>query len=130
MVAADPGGRRPHDRAAPVVFCRAPPGNSGHAIPEGTGTVLDNTLVIWGSEVGKGNTHAMDNVPFTLAGSAGGAIRTGGSWIELRHGHRSGRGAAGMRPQPSRAPRRLANRWIGPVQVESRRYSSWKSPPV
>jgi hypothetical protein len=44
---------------------------------EGTGTVLDNSLVLWGNELGKGNSHTRENIPFVLAGSAGGAIKTG-----------------------------------------------------
>ena len=46
-------------------------------IPEGNGTALDNTLIVWGNEVGAGNTHSHENIPFLLAGSAGGALRTG-----------------------------------------------------
>lgn len=47
------------------------------AIPEGSGTVLDNTLVVWGSEIGRGWDHTFTNVPFVLAGGAGGAWSTG-----------------------------------------------------
>lgn len=47
------------------------------AIPEGDGTLLDNCLVIWGSELGKGNTHSFDNVPFIVAGGAAGQLETG-----------------------------------------------------
>jgi Protein of unknown function (DUF1552) len=47
------------------------------AIPEGSGSVLDNTLVVWGSELGKGNTHSFAQVPFVVAGGAGGAVRQG-----------------------------------------------------
>ncbi len=47
------------------------------AVPEGDGTVLDNTLVVWGSEIGVGNSHTFKGVPFVLAGGAGGAIETG-----------------------------------------------------
>ena len=47
------------------------------AIPEGTGTVLDNTIVLWGNELGTGRTHSHDQVPFVLAGNAGGYFRTG-----------------------------------------------------
>jgi hypothetical protein len=46
-------------------------------IPEGEGTMLDNTLVIWCNELGKGNSHTRMNAPFVLAGGAGGALRTG-----------------------------------------------------
>jgi hypothetical protein len=47
------------------------------AIPEGDGTVLDNTLVVWGNEIGVGQSHTHENIPFLLAGSAGGVLRTG-----------------------------------------------------
>jgi hypothetical protein len=47
------------------------------AVPEGDGTLLDNTLVVWGTELGKGNTHAFERVPFVLAGGAGGSVATG-----------------------------------------------------
>lgn len=46
--------------------------------PEGDGTfLLDNTLVMVCSELGDSNRHDHDRVPFLLAGSAGGALRTG-----------------------------------------------------
>lgn len=39
------------------------------ATPEpGGGTLLDNTLVIWTNELGKGNSHTLDDIPFVLAG--------------------------------------------------------------
>jgi hypothetical protein len=47
------------------------------AIPEGDGTLLDHTLVVWGNELAKGNSHERRNMPFLLAGSAAGAIETG-----------------------------------------------------
>jgi hypothetical protein len=47
------------------------------SVREGNGTLLDNTLVVWGSELGKGNSHAFDRVPFVTAGACGGAVRTG-----------------------------------------------------
>lgn len=46
------------------------------AIPEGDGTVLDHTLIVWGNELGWGTTHTHDDIPFLLAGGAPG-IRTG-----------------------------------------------------
>ncbi|MEM9191387.1 MAG: DUF1552 domain-containing protein [Myxococcota bacterium] len=46
------------------------------AIPEGDGTVLDNTLVLWGNELGHPSIHNSHMVPFVLAGGAGG-LRTG-----------------------------------------------------
>jgi hypothetical protein len=36
--------------------------------PGGGGTLLDNTLVVWTNELGKGNSHTLDNIPFVLVG--------------------------------------------------------------
>jgi hypothetical protein len=36
--------------------------------PGGEGSLLDNTLLIWTNELGKGNSHTMDNIPFILVG--------------------------------------------------------------
>ncbi len=47
------------------------------AIPEGDGSVFDNTLILWVNELGKGNTHSRKDAPYVLAGSAGGALATG-----------------------------------------------------
>jgi hypothetical protein len=49
------------------------------SVPEGDGTLLDNTLVLCCSELGRGNTHSLDNMPFLIAGGAGGALRMGRS---------------------------------------------------
>lgn len=46
-------------------------------IPEGMGTMLDNSLVLFSSEIEDGNSHAHHNLPVLLAGSAGGKIQTG-----------------------------------------------------
>jgi hypothetical protein len=40
--------------------------------PGGTGNLLDNTLIVWTNELGKGNSHTLDNIPFVLVGSAPG----------------------------------------------------------
>ncbi len=40
--------------------------------PEGGGNLLDNTLVLWGSEVAEGNDHSHDDMPFLVAGHATG----------------------------------------------------------
>jgi hypothetical protein len=47
------------------------------AIPEGNGTVFDNTLILWSNELAKGNTHSRVGAGYVLAGHAGGALRTG-----------------------------------------------------
>jgi hypothetical protein len=36
--------------------------------PGERGTLLDNTLVVWTNELGKGNSHTLDNIPFILIG--------------------------------------------------------------
>ncbi len=36
--------------------------------PGGSGSLLDNTLIIWTNELGKGNSHTLDNIPFVLVG--------------------------------------------------------------
>jgi hypothetical protein len=50
--------------------------------PGGRGTLLDNTLIVWTNELGKGNSHTLDNIPFVLVGN-GLDFRTGRS---LRYG--------------------------------------------
>ncbi|MDQ3036255.1 MAG: DUF1552 domain-containing protein, partial [Myxococcota bacterium] len=47
------------------------------SIPEGDGTMLDNTIVFWGNELSKGNNHSRNDMKFIVAGNAGGALRTG-----------------------------------------------------
>jgi hypothetical protein len=46
-------------------------------IPEGDGTLLDNTIVLWCNELGRGNSHTRKKIPWVIAGSGGGALRTG-----------------------------------------------------
>jgi hypothetical protein len=46
--------------------------------PDGAGgTLFDGTLILWSNELAKGNTHSRMDAPYVLAGSAGGALRTG-----------------------------------------------------
>jgi hypothetical protein len=37
--------------------------------PGGGGSLLDNTLLVWTNELGKGNSHTLDNIPFVLVGN-------------------------------------------------------------
>ena len=37
--------------------------------PGGGGSLLDNTLLVWTNELGQGNTHTLDNIPFVLVGN-------------------------------------------------------------
>ena len=34
--------------------------------PGGNGTMLDHTTVVWANELGKGNSHTLDNIPFVF----------------------------------------------------------------
>jgi hypothetical protein len=36
--------------------------------PGGQGSLLDNTLIVWTNELGKGNSHTLENIPFVLVG--------------------------------------------------------------
>ena len=47
------------------------------AIPEGDGTLLDHTVLMGSSEIAYGRTHALDEFPLLLAGSAGGRLVQG-----------------------------------------------------
>ncbi|MBL8949266.1 MAG: DUF1552 domain-containing protein [Myxococcaceae bacterium] len=47
-----------------------------NAVREGNGTMLDNTMVVWGTEVATG-AHNFDNVPFIVAGGGAKGVRTG-----------------------------------------------------
>jgi hypothetical protein len=47
------------------------------AIQEVDGTLLDNSLVLWGNELAKGNAHSRTDAAYLLAGSAGGYFKTG-----------------------------------------------------
>jgi hypothetical protein len=37
--------------------------------PDGNGTLLDNTLIVWTNELGQGNSHTLENIPFVLVGN-------------------------------------------------------------
>ncbi len=37
-------------------------------IPEGDGTMLDNTMIVWGSEVANGYSHSFKQMPFVILG--------------------------------------------------------------
>src|SRR5262245_3908629 len=45
--------------------------------PDGDGTLLDNTLLVYGSPMGDSNLHNHKRVPFFVAGRAGGALKGG-----------------------------------------------------
>lgn len=37
--------------------------------PDGTGSLLDNTIIVWTNELGKGNSHTLEDIPFVLVGN-------------------------------------------------------------
>ncbi len=41
-------------------------------VREGDGTMLDHSVVLWANELSRGDVHAHDDIPFVLAGRAGG----------------------------------------------------------
>jgi hypothetical protein len=45
--------------------------------PEGDGTLLDNTVVFWATEIGESTQHDLTLMPYVLAGGASGRLRTG-----------------------------------------------------
>ncbi|WP_437759205.1 DUF1552 domain-containing protein [Sorangium sp. So ce1389] len=47
------------------------------AVPEGAGTLLDNTIVLWCTDISAGQSHSRRDMPYVIAGRAGGALRTG-----------------------------------------------------
>jgi hypothetical protein len=47
------------------------------AVPEGEGTLLDNTILLGTSDVSYGRTHQIDEFPLILAGRGGGALKAG-----------------------------------------------------
>ncbi len=54
--------------------------------PGGEGSLLDNTLIVWTNELGKGNSHTLNDIPFVLVGG-GLDFRTGRSIKYRREPH-------------------------------------------
>ena len=48
-----------------------------NSISEGTGTLLDNSMVLYGSAIADGNRHSHHDLPILLAGKGGGTIASG-----------------------------------------------------
>jgi hypothetical protein len=47
------------------------------AIAEGTGSVLDNAMIVYGSGISDGDRHNHDDLPIVMAGKGGGTIKSG-----------------------------------------------------
>jgi hypothetical protein len=63
--------------------------------PGGQGSMLDHTTIVWTNELGKGNSHTLDDIPFVLVGGGLG-FKTGQSmrfenvphnrlWLSIAH---------------------------------------------
>jgi hypothetical protein len=50
--------------------------------PGQKGSMLDHTLVIWTNELGKGNSHTLDHIPFILIGNGFGFNMGRSKWCE------------------------------------------------
>jgi hypothetical protein len=47
------------------------------SIPEGDGTLLDHSMIVYGGGLGDGNRHNHDDLPIVMAGRGNGTIETG-----------------------------------------------------
>ena len=48
-------------------------------MPEGSSNVLENSMVLYGSNMGDGQRHGSGDIPIVVAGRGGGRIKTGRS---------------------------------------------------
>jgi hypothetical protein len=53
------------------------------ATPDGEGTLLDNSMLLYGSNMGNSNVHSNYPLPTILVGGGAGALKKGGQQIEL-----------------------------------------------
>jgi len=51
--------------------------NKMATLKEGTGTLLDHSIMMWGSGLENGDKHERNNLPFVIAGKGGGTVNTG-----------------------------------------------------
>ena len=51
------------------------------AVPEGAGTLLDHTAVLYINQMGSGSGHHTNSNPIAIAGSCGGYLKTGHSLV-------------------------------------------------
>jgi hypothetical protein len=51
-------------------------------VEEGGGTLLDNTVVLWVSEIQEPPTHNQTNIPFVMAGGKNAGVKTG-RWLKV-----------------------------------------------
>jgi Protein of unknown function (DUF1552) len=53
------------------------------SVKEGDGTLLDNTVVLWVTEIQEPPTHNQKNMPFVLAGGKNAGLKTG-RWLRVK----------------------------------------------
>jgi hypothetical protein len=46
-------------------------------LKEGDGSLLDNSIMMWGTGLEDGNKHSREHLPFVVAGRGGGSLKTG-----------------------------------------------------
>ena len=63
-------------------------------IDEGGSTLLDNSMLLGGSNLFDGDTHGADQMPLILAGRAGGQLKTGRNLDYLERGNENRRAAS------------------------------------
>ena len=66
-----------HDINIHIMECCAALLKALDGIQEGDSTLLDRCAVVCTSDVSLGQTHSLEDMPFVIAGSAGGRLRTG-----------------------------------------------------
>lgn len=64
------------------------------AIDEGGSSLLDNSMLLGGSNLFDGDSHGADQMPLILAGRAGGALKTGRNLDYLERGNENRRAAS------------------------------------
>ncbi len=64
------------------------------AIDEGGSSLLDNSMLLGGSNLFDGDTHGADQMPLILAGKAGGTLKTGRNLDYLERGNDNRRAAS------------------------------------
>ncbi len=78
-----PPSRRQADDGAEGPHRHAPRADALHllekmaATPDGDGSLLDHSLIVYGSGMGNGNLHRHSDMPILTAGKLGGKIKTG-----------------------------------------------------
>jgi hypothetical protein len=61
----------------PAIWRQLHAGCSLKAVPEGAGTMLDNTIVLWANHMQTGGNHNAQRLPWMIAGKGGGLLQDG-----------------------------------------------------